>query len=79
VATFGFRQAALWASPEMADLFAQATFGAFPPMSAPPSDGVREIYAAAMIGGFGLVTLICAAAAGASACFGYRSAPSGQA
>jgi EmrB/QacA subfamily drug resistance transporter len=79
VATFGFRQAALWASPEMADLFAQATFGAFPPMSAPPSDGVREIYAAAMIGGFGLVTLICAAAAGASACFGYRSAPSGRA
>ncbi len=32
-----------------------------------------------MIGGFGLVALICAAAAGASAYFGYRSALSGQA
>jgi hypothetical protein len=29
-----------------------------------------------MVGGFGLVALICAAAAAASAYFGYRSAPS---
>jgi MFS family permease len=74
VATFGFRQAALWTAPEMADLFARATFGALPPMSASPPDALREIYATAMIGGFGLVALICAGAAVASAYFGYRSA-----
>jgi EmrB/QacA subfamily drug resistance transporter len=80
VATFGFRQAALWAAPEMADLFARATFGALPLISASPPDALREIYATAMIGGFGLVALICAGAAVASAYFGYRcSAPSGQA
>ncbi|WP_246776708.1 MFS transporter [Microvirga sp. VF16] len=73
-ATFGFQHAAAWASPEMAGLFAQATFGTAPPMSAPPSDSLREIYATAMIGGFGLVALICAAAAVASAYFGYRCA-----
>jgi MFS family permease len=79
-ATFGFRQAALWAAPEMADLFARATFGALPLISASPPDALREIYATAMIGGFGLVALICAGAAVASAYFGYRcSAPSGQA
>jgi predicted MFS family arabinose efflux permease len=74
VATFGFRQAALWTAPEMADLFARATFGALPPMSTSPPDALREIYATAMIGGFGLVALICAGAAVASAYFGYRSA-----
>lgn len=76
IATLGFQHAATWASPEMANLFAQATFGTSPPMSVPPSDTLREIYSTAMIGGFGLVALICAVAAGASAYFGYRcSAP----
>lgn len=74
IATFGFQHAAAWASPEIADLFTQATFGTAPPISVPPSDNLRDIYAKAMIGGFGLVTLICAAAAGLSAYFGYRSA-----
>ena len=78
IATLGFRQAAAWADPEMADLFAQATFGARPPMAALTAAS-GEVYGAAMIGGFGLVALICAAAAAASAWFGYRSAPSGRA
>ncbi|WP_114944318.1 MFS transporter [Microvirga calopogonii] len=74
VATVGFRQAAAWAKPEMADLFAQASFGARPATAGLPTAAAGEIYATAMIGGFGLVTLICAAAAAASAWFGYRSA-----
>ncbi|MBM6580962.1 MFS transporter [Microvirga sp. BT689] len=79
IATFGFQYAAAWVSPEMANLFVRSTFGTAPPMSIPPSDKVRGIYATAMIGGFGLVALICAAAAVASATFGYRcSAPSRQ-
>jgi EmrB/QacA subfamily drug resistance transporter len=78
IATVGFQQAARWANPELADLFGQATFGALPPSSASPSVALRELYATAMIGGFGLVALICAAAAGASAYFGYRSAPAKQ-
>lgn len=69
VATLGFRQAAAWAAPEVADGFARATFGALPP-GAP-----RSLYATGMIGGFGLVALICAAAAVASAWLGYRSVP----
>jgi EmrB/QacA subfamily drug resistance transporter len=79
IATFGFQRAAAWANPELADLFGQATFGAIPHSSASPPDALQELYATAMIGGFGLVALICAAAAGASAYFGYRSALSGQA
>jgi MFS family permease len=79
IATLGFRQAAMWADPAMADRFAQATFGARPPMAALPAAAPGEVYAAAMIGGFGLVALICAAAAVASAWFGYRSAPPGRA
>jgi EmrB/QacA subfamily drug resistance transporter len=75
IATFGFQQAAAWASPEAAELFAQATFGAPLPASAPDA-ATGELYATAMVGGFGLVALICAAAAVASAYFGYRSAPS---
>jgi len=74
VATFGFQQAAAWAAPEAAELFAQATFGAPLPASGPDAP-MRELYARAMVGGFGLVALICAAAALASAYFGYRSAP----
>jgi EmrB/QacA subfamily drug resistance transporter len=69
VATFGFRQAAAWAAPEAAEIFAQATFGALSP-GAP-----RNQYMTAMIGGFGLVALICSAAALSSAWFGHRSAP----
>ena len=75
VATFGFQHAAAWVSPAMADLFTQATFGTPLPSEA-RTDAVREIYAAAIIGGFALVALICAAAAIASAYFGHRSAPS---
>lgn len=67
VATVGFRQAAAWADPAAAAAFAQATFGAAPPGAA------RDLYATAMIGGFGLVAVICALAALASAYFGYRS------
>jgi len=74
VATLGFRQAAAWAKPELADLFAQASFGARPPMPAAPPEPLRDVYATAMAGGFGLVALICAAAAGASAYFGYLCA-----
>ncbi|MBA1155069.1 MFS transporter [Microvirga mediterraneensis] len=74
VATLGFRRAAAWARPDMADLFAQASFGARPPMAGLPADTSADVYGTAMIGGFGLVTLICAAAAVASAWFGYRSA-----
>jgi EmrB/QacA subfamily drug resistance transporter len=79
VATFGFRQAAAWAGPEMADRFAQATFGARPSPSALSTampEAWQGLYATATIGGFGLVALICSAAAVASAYFGYRSAPS---
>jgi EmrB/QacA subfamily drug resistance transporter len=79
IATFGFQQAGAWANPAMADLFAQTTFGALPPSSASPPGTLRELYVTAMIGGFGLVALICAAAAGASAYFGYRSVPSEEA
>lgn len=81
IATFGFQQAAAWARPEMADLFAQATFGAPLPSSAVAAStpgAVRGLYATAMTGGFGLVALICAAAAVSSAYFGYRSAPPAQ-
>lgn len=74
IATFGFRRAAAWANPELAGLFGQATFGALPSMPATPPDPLRDVYTTAMIGGFGLVALICAAAAGASAYFGYRCA-----
>ncbi|EIM25291.1 MFS transporter [Microvirga lotononidis] len=74
VATLGFRQAAAWARPDLADLFAQASFGARPPMAGLPPGPSGDVYATAMIGGFGLVALICAAAAMASAWFGYRSA-----
>lgn len=74
VATLGFQRAATWVAPDMAGLFAQATFGT--PLPSPTSsEAMRSIYASAMIGGFGLVTLICALAALASAWFGYRSAP----
>jgi predicted MFS family arabinose efflux permease len=71
VATLGFQQAAAWARPDLADLIAQASFGAPLPASGSP---MRDLYATAMVGGFGLVALICAAAAAASAYFGYRSA-----
>jgi MFS family permease len=71
VATFGFQRAAAWVSPGMADRFTEATFGTPLPPEA-RSAAVQEIYAAAMIGGFALVALICAAAAIASAWFGYR-------
>ena len=74
VATFGFQRAAAWVSPGMADRFTEATFGTPLPAEA-RSAAVQEIYAAAMIGGFAVVALICAAAAIASAWFGYRSAP----
>jgi hypothetical protein len=70
VATAGFRQAAAWARPDLAHLVAEATFGA--PLPVP----IGDLYATATVGGFGLVALICAAAALASAYFGYRSAPS---
>ena len=73
VATAGFRQVAAWARPDLADLVAEATFGA--PLPVPMGD----LYTTAMVGGFGLVALICAAAAAASAYFGYRSAPSREA
>ncbi|MEE1610792.1 MFS transporter [Microvirga sp. CF3016] len=79
VVTFGYRQAARWANPERADLFAQATFGALPPSSASPPEALQALYTTAMIGGFGVVAVICAAAAAASAYFGYRSALKGQA
>ncbi len=69
VATFGFQLAAAWSAPGTAESFAQATFGAA------PSGALRDQYATAMIGGFGLVALICCAAASASAWFGHRSAP----
>ncbi|UVF19911.1 MFS transporter [Microvirga terrae] len=73
VATVGFRRTAAWSGPELADRFAEATFGALP--SSVASDGiVQDLYATATIGGFGLVALICAAAASASAWFGSRSA-----
>ncbi len=74
MATLGFRRAAAWANPDLAGLFGQATFGALPPMPVAPSGPLRDAYATATIGGFGLVALICAAAACASAFFGYRSA-----
>jgi len=75
VATFGFRRAAAWADPAAADGFAQATFGALPPaLGQAPSGALRDLYATAMIGGFGLVAAICALAAVASAYFGHRSA-----
>ncbi|HEV2565539.1 MAG TPA: MFS transporter [Microvirga sp.] len=77
VATFGYRQAVRWANPERADLFGQATFGALPPSSS-PSETLQALYTTAMIGGFGGVAVICAAAAAASAYFGYRSALPGQ-
>ncbi|WP_343074064.1 MFS transporter [Microvirga zambiensis] len=78
VATFGFQHAAAWVSPGMAERFTHATFGTPLPMEV-GSAAVEEIYAAAMIGGFAVVALICAAAAIASAWFGYRcSASSGQ-
>ena len=54
VATFGFQHAAAWVSPAMADLFTQATFGTPLPSEA-RTDAVREIYVAAIIGGFALV------------------------
>lgn len=78
MATFGFQQVAAWANPELNNLFALATFGAPPSSSASAastSGALRDLYATAMVGGFGLVALICAAAAVASAYFGYRSAP----
>ncbi|MBJ6126557.1 MFS transporter [Microvirga sp. BT325] len=74
LATFGFQQAAAWTKPELTGLFAQATFGAPPPSSGVTSGALQDLYATAMAGGFGLVALICAAAAVASAWFGYRSA-----
>ena len=73
VATLGFQQAAAWARPDLADLVPQASFGAPLPASGSP---MRDRYATAMVGWFGLVALIWAAAAVASAYFGYRSAPS---
>lgn len=73
IATLGFQYAAAWVSPETADLFGQATFGTPLPSEA-RTNAVQNTYATAMAGGFGLVTLICAAAAAASALFGYRSA-----
>jgi len=77
VATFGFQQAAAWAGPDMAESFAQATFGASPSsdLAASTPGALRALYATATIGGFGLVALICSAAAVSSAYFGYRSAP----
>jgi EmrB/QacA subfamily drug resistance transporter len=74
VATFGFRQAAAWMGPAEAEFLAQASFGAVPQTSAPAPETLQDLYATAMIGGFGLVALVCAVAAVASACFGYRSA-----
>ncbi|WP_262270306.1 MFS transporter [Microvirga yunnanensis] len=78
VATIGFRRTAAWSDPDLADRFAQATFGALPSSDA-QAGAVRDLYATATTGGFGLVALICAAAATAGAWFGYRSTPSGQA
>lgn len=74
IATVGFQQAAAWANPELMGLFTQATFGAAPSTSGSTSGALQDLYATAMTGGFGLVALICAAAAVASAWFGYRSA-----
>lgn len=77
VATLGFQHTATSSDPRIAALFAQMTFGARPSASiagvATPDGSVFEMYSRAMIHGFGLVTLICAAAALASAYFGYRS------
>lgn len=73
LATLGFQQAAAWTKPELTDLFAQATFGAAPSSSGAMSGALRDLYATAMAGGFGLVAVICAAAAFASAWFGNRS------
>jgi predicted MFS family arabinose efflux permease len=73
IATLGFQYAATWMSPEAADLFGQATFGTPLPSEA-RTDAMQNTYTAAMAGGFGLVALICAAAAVASAWFGHRSA-----
>ncbi|WP_152568694.1 MFS transporter [Microvirga sp. BSC39] len=72
IATLGFQYAAAWASPEATGLFGQATFGTPLPSEA-RTDAARDTYTTAMVGGFGLVALICAAAAVASAWFGYRS------
>jgi MFS family permease len=73
MATLGFQYAGAWTSPETADLFRQATFGAPLPSEA-RTNVVQIAYATAIAGGFGLVALICAAAAVASAWFGHRSA-----
>jgi EmrB/QacA subfamily drug resistance transporter len=74
VATFGFRQAAAWAGPGTTEFLARASFGALPQPSAPAPETLQDLYATAMIGGFGLVALVCAVAAVSSAYFGYRSA-----
>jgi MFS family permease len=74
VATFGFRQAAAWAGPGTTEFLARASFGALPQPSAPTPETLQDLYATAMIGGFGLVALVCAVAAVSSAYFGYRSA-----
>ncbi|MBF9234871.1 DHA2 family efflux MFS transporter permease subunit [Microvirga alba] len=78
IATIGFQASAMSADMRTKALFAQATFGA--PLPVPTSfdsgfiASLPTLYARAMIGGFGLVALICSLAAILSAYFGYRSA-----
>jgi predicted MFS family arabinose efflux permease len=72
LATLGFQLTIASADPSMATEFARATFGAPPPMEGLAA-AIRELHARATIGGFGLVSLVCAGAAILSGYFGYRA------
>ncbi|WP_445500841.1 MFS transporter [Microvirga sp. G4-2] len=72
VATLGFQRSAASAGPDVAEQFSRATFGSFPSASGTLAGSLADLYARAMIGGFGAVAMLCSVAAALSAYFGYR-------
>ena len=74
VATVGFQRAGALARPDLAEPFSHATFGSFPAGSDALAGPIGELYAQAMIGGFGAIAMVCSVAAVLSAYFGYRCA-----
>jgi hypothetical protein len=77
VATLGFQRAGAAGDPGLAAQFAHATYGSasIGGGTADAGGGLTTLYRTAMIGGFGWVAPISAAAAILSAWFGFRLAP----